>query len=310
MHLKSPFAVSAFIGLAFALKATELTRIANGSFHLENIAIRSNGHLLINSFDNGRIYTLDPNVENPQAHVLVNVPHVEQLTGIAEVAPDVYAVTGGVQGDEGLAFSSASAAIVNLNGCGDEDVTVRTIANIDSPMLNGMVALPSHPHVILSVDSIGGRMLRIDTETGHTEVAWSSEQISPFPEPKIIPLGANGLKIYEDHLYFTNSDRGFYGRLKITEDGGLDGDFEEIWQRPEESMRAPDDFDLTSEGVAYVTLQRDSLIKITQEGNMETLLSPEKGDVKLDTPTALAITEDEKTVYVVTGTGQVVEVEL
>ena len=298
--------------LAYAFKATELTRIANGSFHLENIAIRSNGDLLINSFDSGRIYTLSPSDEHVEAKVLVKVPEVEQLTGIAEVAPDVYVVTGGVQGDEGFAFKngSARAAIVSLNTCGSEGASVRIIANVDSLMLNGMVALPSQPHVILSVDSIGGRMFRIDTQSGHAEVAWSDEQLGPGPDPQIVPLGANGLDIFEGHLYFTNSERGFYGRVKIAENGDLDGDFEEIWHRPEGSTGAPDDFDMTRDGVGYVTLQRDSLLRIKLNGEMETLLSPDKGDVKLESPTAVALSEGEEVLYIVTGGGQVVKVEL
>lgn len=312
MHFYAALVLPTLCDVAYAFKATELTRIANGSFHLENVAIRSNGDLLVNSFDDGRIYTLSPSDERVEAQILAKVPEVEQLTGIAEVAPDVYVVTGGVQGNEGFAFKngSARAAIVNLNTCGDGEASVRIIANIDSLMLNGMVALPSQPHVVLSVDSIGGRMLRIDTQSGHVEVAWSEEQLGPGPNPQIVPLGANGLDIFKGHLYFTNSERGFYSRVKITENGDLDGDFEEIWHRLEGSLGAPDGFDMTRDGVGYVTLQRDSLLQIGLDGEMKTLLSPDKGDVKLESPTAVALSDDEEVLYIVTGGGQVVKVEL
>lgn len=76
-------------------------------------------------------------------------------------------------------------------------------------------------------------------------------------------------------------------------------------------MRAPDDFDMAENGDAYTGLQQDSLVKITTEGTMVTLLGPDvEGAVVLERPTAVALRSDEKALYVVTGGGQVVEVEL
>lgn len=292
--------------------ARELYQFPNETF-IENVAVLSDGRLLLNTFDDGQIYILDPSSPNPEAHVLAKIPGINQLTGIAQIKHNVIAVSGGVAGaDFSFVNGSALVATVDLNHIGGSAV-VKIIAKItDTMMLNGMVALPDAPHIVLSADSINGRIFRTNTITGDVDIAFRDDLIGPGPDPQIVPLGANGLEIHKGYLYFTNSNLQFFARVSINKQGYATGEIEEIYRMPPGHFNAFDDFSMTRQGTAYIGSQRDSLVMITPDGYLKTLLGPES-QVKLLSPTSVVLTKDEKTAYVVTGGvnglgGQVVQV--
>lgn len=297
------------------LVVKQIYRFPNETF-IENIAILPNGQLLLNTFDQGRMYILDPSAPEPEPLILAKIPGIDQLTGIAQVAPNVYAVSGGIAGpDYSFVNGSALIATVNLGPCSGDIPTVAIAARIpNTNMLNGMAALIDTPHIVLSADSKQGRIFRTNTATGEVDVAFQDELIGHGPDPQVVPLGANGLFIQDGYLYFTNSNLQFYARVKITAEGDRDGDIEEIYHLPAGVFNAFDDFSLTRDGVAYIGSQRDSLVRITQDGQLTTLIGPDS-DFKLDSPTSVALSADEKTAFVVTGGldgrgGQVVSVQL
>ncbi|KFH45582.1 hypothetical protein ACRE_036200 [Hapsidospora chrysogenum ATCC 11550] len=298
--------------------AKQLYQFPNLTF-IENIAVRFNGHLLLNTFDQGRMYTIDPYADNPEPYVVAELSGSGQpviLTGIVEVAPDVFVVSGGDGGDNyDFLNGTAKIAKIDLNNCDDEAPTFTDVASIPSArILNGMVGLPLKPHVVLSVDSINGNLFRIDTSTGAVDIAWHNEKIGPGPNADIVPLGANGLNIHRGYLYFTNSAQQFYGRIKINPRGDPVGDFEELYHFPANEAHVFDDFDMTHRGVSYVCSQRDSFVKITRDGKLRTIIDADS-DVKLYSPTSVALSKDQKVAFIVTGGdetqgGQVVAVRL
>lgn len=294
--------------------ARELYQFPNETF-IENVAVLSDGRLLLNTFDDGQIFILDPSSPEPEPHALVKIPGINQLTGIAQVKHNVFAVSGGVAGADYIFVNgSALIATVDLNHVGGSAV-VEIVAKIpNTMMLNGMVALPHAPHIVLSADSINGRIFRTNTMTGDVDIAFRHDLIGPGPDPQIVPLGANGLEIYNGYLYFTNSNLQFFARVSISLQGYASGEIEEIYRLPPGQFNAFDDFSMTHQGTAYIGSQRDSLVMITPDGHLKTLLGPES-QVKLLSPTSVALTKDEKTAYVVTGGlnglgGQVVQVRL
>ncbi|KAL2810110.1 hypothetical protein BJX63DRAFT_403206 [Aspergillus granulosus] len=48
------------------------------------------------------------------------------------------------------------------------------------------------------------------------------------PTNASVPIGINGLKIQNGYVYFTNTARGLFGRLPISEDGNRAGEVEVI----------------------------------------------------------------------------------
>lgn len=299
-----------------SLSARELYRFPNETF-IENVAILPDGRLLLNTFDDAHIYILDPSSPSPKAQMLAKVPGIDQLTGIAHISPSVFAVSGGVEGaDYSFVNGTALIATVDMKPCArGEPPAVSVIAKIPNTlMLNGMVALPHFPHIVLSADSINGRIFRTNVITGDVDIAFKHDLIGPGPDPQLVPLGANGLEIHNGYLYFTNSNLQFFARVKINRLGYVTGEIQKIYRMPPGQVNAFDDFSMTRQGTAYIGSQRDSFVMVTTDGHLQTLIGPDS-KVKLLSPTSVALTKDEKIAYVVTGGldgtgGQVVQVRL
>ncbi|UNI22531.1 hypothetical protein JDV02_008412 [Purpureocillium takamizusanense] len=322
-----------------AVRLQQLYQFPNATQFVENIAIRPNGQLLLSTFDDGHLFTLDPRQhhggcgggdedEDYAARLVVKVPGVTALSGMAEIALDVFAVSGGVSNASDYSFVAGTARILTLDfsrrraaagggGGGDGDApVVRTAAWLpDAGTLNGMAALPRHPHVVLSADSKTGRVLRTDTATGRVDVAFADPALAP-PDaattttlpPGVPPLGINGLKIHGGFLYLTTTAERVFARVAIDEWGrprhGTQPELERIAQLSSSasSPRVPDDFSVARDGTAYVATHVDALVRVAPDGRWTELVGPD-GDVKLDSPTATALTRDEKTLYVVTAGG-------
>ncbi|GJN72076.1 hypothetical protein PLIIFM63780_005589 [Purpureocillium lilacinum] len=306
---------AAALGGDAIVRVRQLYQFPNATQFVENIAIRPNGHLLLNTFDDGRMYTLDPRRhhhggdDNGAARLVVKVPGVTGLTGIAEIAPDVFAVSAGVNNLSDYSFVAGTARIFTVDfnrraGAGGGGPVVRTAARLPSAqILNGLVALPRHPHVVLSADSKAGRVLRTDTTTGRVDVAFADARLAPGDVPPGLPtLGINGIKIHGGFLYLTTSAQRVFARVRIDEWGRRVGDLEQLAQLPLSPPKVPDDFSVARDGTAYVATHLDTLVKVAPDGRWTPLVVAE-GDVKLDSPTSTALTRDEKTLYVVTGGG-------
>ncbi|RSL62002.1 hypothetical protein CEP53_004897 [Fusarium sp. AF-6] len=286
---------------------------------VENIAVRPNGNLILNTISQGQIYSLDPSQKNPEVHVVASIEGVNALTGITPVGKDVYAVAGSNLDLDKAQFHNGSMkiALVNFENCGksagDAASVDVIIEGTDIGPVNGLTTLPRHQHIVLGADSTRGRIVRIDTIKRTAEDIFQDDLLAPVPDPSY-PLGVNGIKIFKNHLYFTNTAQRIFGRVKIDQFGNKAGNTEIIAQLPAGSAAAPDDFVIDKHGNAYVAFWTNSLIKITPDGESVTVL---EGDV-LASPTSSALSRDGRKVYVgtagqgseIVSGGQVVEVRL
>lgn len=305
----------------------EIFHFANATF-IENIALRPNGHLLLDTFDNGRMYTIDPSAPDAKPHVAAQFPAVTSLTGIVEVAPDVFAVSGGIpSATNPFAFELGTAKVflINFRDCGAKHgqtkvPEVQKIAEMpDANILNGMTHLPAHPHIILTVDSVDGHIFRVDTSTGAVDVAIQDAKLAIGNGNATTPLGANGIKVHDGYLYFANSAQLFFGRVAITPEGNRAGDVEKIVSVLDRATMAYDDFAITKDGTAYVATHPSYLSKITSDGK-ETIIVGADDQTILYGPTSVILSRDGKKAYVTTGGaasdgvgttgGQLVEVSL
>lgn len=189
---------------------------------IENSVLRPNGNLLFTTLTGPELYSIDPSADEPTAEVVDWLPGVTALTGIAEVGDDVFAVIGGVRGsfnytDETIFtvdFSSATADNPNAT-------VVTTVATLpDAVMLNGMVALPSNPHVLVIADSRVGCLWRVDIDTGAVAQAITDPLLAPV-ENSSTPIGVDGLKFSADGLsaYVTSVTKEFFARLPVYDNG-------------------------------------------------------------------------------------------
>lgn len=326
MHLlKFSLASSLVLGTALVTAAPvasgtvkEIYRFPNAT-RIENVHRTRGGKLLLNTFDSGRIFIIDPSAPNPEAYLLAEIPTVDQITGIDEVAPNVFAVSGGI-GHPEIPFSfvegSALVATVEIDPYSVKAPIVKVVARApDALLLNGLAALPHAPSTVLSIDSIGGRIFRTNIKTGDIDVAFQDDLFTYGPEPQLIPLGGNGIVYQKGYLYFTNTEEQLFGRVKVTAKGDRAGEIEEIFRLPEGNFGIFDDFALSKKGVAYVTTHWDSLTAVTLDGESTVLIGPDTHDVVLESPTSAVLSKDEKTLYIVTGGldgagGQVVSLRL
>ncbi|RSM15968.1 hypothetical protein CEP52_000425 [Fusarium oligoseptatum] len=282
---------------------------------IENVALRSNGDLLLTTFGNGDIYSMDPSI--PEAHVVAKVKDIDALTGIAEVERDLFVVSGGIY-DGGTYFEEGSMKIllVDFRECGESHHGSPSVHPIlegkDAGVINGMTTLPDHQHIVLGAASWTGEIWRIDTKTRTSEVILRHDLLAAIPSGPY-PLGVNGLKIRKGHLYFTNTGRQLFGRFKIDEYGNKIGDMEVIWKAPADTKIAPDDFSLDQDGNAFVGCFPDLLIKIAPDGEETVLVNG-----TLAGATSTTFSKDGRSLFVVTTGkgmegvtgGQVVQVDL
>jgi hypothetical protein len=307
----APIIALAGISCASAVSAAVGTRLVyqfpNSTF-IENVAIRPNGQLVLNTFDDARIYTLDPSAAEPEPKLVAKIPGATGVTGIAQVAPDVFAVSGGINDVPNYTWEAGSAQIWTLDlskPCDAAEPLLKNIVNLpEAEILNGMTSLPSLPHAILSVDSKTGMVYRIDTQTKLVDVVFQSDMLGLGSDP-ILPLGANGIHVYDEYLWFTNSAQGFFGRVKIEPTGELAGEPEVISRLVNNSTvpMAYDDFTRAANGDFYVAQHPQYLFKISPDGRQTVVLDGSTSIVPR-APTAAAASSDLSTVYVVTGGSQ------
>ncbi|CAG8984082.1 hypothetical protein HYALB_00003024 [Hymenoscyphus albidus] len=277
---------------------------------IENIHVRSNGSLLLSTLNTGKLYSLDPNAAKPAPVVVAILPGSTGLTGIATIEPNLYAISGGLHSEFIFANDSMAIYVVSLPptiastnpNAGNDQVAiiVDQIPVNKTLMMNGLTSLPQKPHILLSADSIGGRILRINTQTRAVDVSFSDAALGPGG-PTTVPLGANGLHTSSsgDYLYFSNSGQGTFARVKINAEGDKEGPIEIIARLAGEIslLNAYDDFALDAAGNAYVSVHSTSLQKITPAGVQTTVAT------QLKDPTAAAMSGHGEYVYISTGGG-------
>lgn len=290
---------------------------------VENVNVLPNGTLLLTTMESptGLLYMLDPTVANPQAKVVTTFDsNVTALTGIARLPGrdnDLYAVSGGLHTSFAFERGSMGVYIVSLK----TGQVVDTIPVPDTATMNGMTALPLQPQILLSADSIEGRILSIDTRTRKVSVAIDDAVLGP-PETTnsssgIPPIGVNGLRARGQYLYFTNSGQGTFGRVRIDAFGNRVGDFEILAQSPD-ATQIYDDFTFDAQGNVYVAVHSTAVFKITPDGKQTTLAGGGSSSIFKE-PTSVALANDGKSIYVSTGGnflaspplgGQVIQVRL
>ena len=292
------------------LRETQLFQFDNTTF-LENLFIRRNGNILLSSVNTGHLFDFDPHGRNQVPVALGALPGANGTTGVVEVFPDVYAVSGGLINMETQSFAEGSLRVYTIDFCNQKhskdgaSPIIKSVAQVkNTTMLNGMAALPHRPGVVLSVDSYTGRIFRIDTVTGNVETAWQDDLLSGLSDPKTggTGLGANGIRIHDGWLYFAQSEKRTFGRVRIDADGHKIGAIQTFTTIPDNKPAtwADDDFAITNAGEIYVARHPRQLVKIPKWGTQEVLLD-ESSPVTLYDPTSAAYDETHECLYVTTG---------
>lgn len=195
----------------------------------ENIAARHNGQLLLTSIVSSALYQVSPFEEN---HIerIVDIPRTTGLLGIVELEKDVFYVAGANVSSTSAAPGSNAVWKVDLrdqhrstglNETARANPTPVLVANItDARLLNGMCRLNNDDvSTVLIADSGAGKIFKLDVHSGSFEVVIEGETLENTPTG--LQVAVNGIHVQRSHLYFTNLNRGIFGRIQISGTTGI-----------------------------------------------------------------------------------------
>ncbi|EGP91112.1 uncharacterized protein MYCGRDRAFT_17443, partial [Zymoseptoria tritici IPO323] len=242
---------------------------------VENLAIRSNGKILVTLLSSPEVWQIDP--ANPgSAELIYRFPHALSALGIAEVYPDVFAVAIGNISLSAMASEpgSYSAWSIDLSRRkhGKDDKQVTKITDLSqAAFLNGMSILPGKPSSVLLADSAQGLIHQLDTKSGAWKVWLDDAALKPNASVPI-KSGINGLKAYNGHVYFTNTfSRPCIARLPINRAGDPSGPVETIVGNPTFGVNIGDHADdIAHHSHGNIWLATDlshSIVKVSPGGN-------------------------------------------
>ena len=292
--------LTALASTTFAQSATQLYNFTS-STAIENSALRPNGHLLLTTFDKGRLYTLNPSTPNPQAELVTELPGATAICGITAIDTDKFAIVGGVRGSYHYDNETLYTVDFSKNAA---DPAVNIVAHIpDADMLNGMASLPLQPHIVLIADSRLGSLFRVDTLTGVSENVFTNVALAALTNASI-PIGINGLKIIGDNVYFTNSALNIFAKIPVSNDGKRFGCVEIIARLSAGTSGSDwDDFIIDASGTAYIAQPENALAKITPDG-VYSVVAGGSDTLDLIGPTSVQLAPGGKVAYVTTRGGE------
>ena len=276
---------------------------------LENLAPRSNGDLLLTAVNVPHVYYLDPKASHPSAKLLHEFPYATGITGIVEIAPDIFIVAAGNWSSATFEATPGSFTAWSID-FNKPEPTMRNITHMPrAAALNGMTNLKGSPDIALIADSNLGAVWSLNTTTGEHKIAIQDPLFSNCT--KAFPLGINGISTYGERLYFLNSALGIYGRIPITNNGSRAGEVE-ILARAGPAVTTFDDIAMDWEGNSWIATHPNALTEITVEGKQRNITA-NSNDVGMKQPTSARFgrgsKKAEKTLYMTTIGGQVFAVD-
>ncbi|KAH8800171.1 quino protein amine dehydrogenase beta chain-like protein [Xylogone sp. PMI_703] len=273
---------------------------------IENLAVRSNGEILLNFLTTPELWLLSPT--RPEEPVLLyTFPKVLGLVGITELQPDIFYVVAGnfsvATGDFGV--GSYSVWKVDLTSYSKHhSIVVDKVTDMpEAHLLNGNEVLTETKDggIIIIADSARGVVWQLDVQTKKYSILVDLPEMKPTTLSPF-QLGINGIKVRDSYLYWTAGVDESFNRVKINTSGQAVGKVEAI-----RTGRFGDDFVLDKHGNAWIATQINNTIEvISQDFKKQRVVL---GDLKsLTVPGATACrfgrTKDSlHTLYVSTGGG-------
>lgn len=192
------------------------------NYFLENIAIRSNGGVLVTVHNRNELVYVDPHYPpqqpKPAPAAAVIYRFDAGVSGIVEVKHDQFYVSVGEigkQGTYGVYRVDMSGFASDSHGNVTSNADVEKIATVpDALFLNGSALLSREKGIILLADSIVGAVFSLDVKSGKVKTWLKDSQLEKVTENPMMP-GVNGIKIHNGHLYLSNTDAKTFLRAEL-----------------------------------------------------------------------------------------------
>ena len=281
---------------------------------IENLAVRPNGQLLLTRLDTTELFLFDVESRDPWPTFVHLFPNAISLTGIVEIAHDVFAVSAGNYTPGGGATPGSWAVWrvdmnpygtpLSTNGTGARPPSrITKIADIpEAAHLKSLTPL-SDQYILLS-DFRAGIVYRLDVTTGAYTVVIADSLTAAVPQPIFGTAGVNGLQVRGSYLYFTNTGQNIFARIPIRADGRPAG-AASIMAHTAASTDYFDGFTFGADGDAYlVTGSGNAVVRIPARDGPQVRVAGRLDSGLIAEPTACAFgrgATDQGVLYVVTG---------
>ncbi|PQE17980.1 Quino amine dehydrogenase beta chain protein [Rutstroemia sp. NJR-2017a BVV2] len=319
-------------GIAALLPYDIIARMEVGTF-LENLAVRSNGTLLVSNMISGEIIYVDPRHSNPQSTVKVihdfnsrsdftfnnknerngGYGSKYQAEAIVEDlnTPDIFYTFSGLHGTAGTwAMYRIDMRQFDSSPSGEHELSVTKVVDIPGVVwLNGATMIPQTSTVLVA-ESVQGKLIACDVLTGEVSVWLQDNELGKATDRPPWPA-INGVQYFRKHVFATISDRATLVHMGVDDKG----QYEKGSLRIVAENLTGDDLALDVQGNAYIaTNVAHTVLKFPSIG-VDLEKTQEDGRVRImggldkkDTagPTAVAFgrgVEDQNCIYVTTNGG-------
>ena len=276
---------------------------------LENLAARSNGHLLLTSTNHPCLHYLNPQ-GGSSAKMLEEFPEATSTTGIVELTPDFFIVAVGNYSEVTFAGVPGSFSVwsVDLNPSKPKFKKITAIPEANA--LNGMTTLEGVSDVVLISDSSVGGIWRLNVTSGKYDMPMKHVLFTNCTSK--FPLGINGIQTYEGSLYFVNSAQQIYGSLTIDATGNPTSQ-PTILARAAPGIFSWDDLAIDWEGNAWIATHANMVTEVTVSGKQRNFTGDDDS-TDMKQPTSIiwgrGSQSASKTLYIITaGAGQVLTLD-
>jgi WD40 repeat protein len=241
--------------------------------NLESIAVSPGGDLFVTSTNDGIVYDVSP---SGSSRVFGQLPDI--ASGAAFSGDGTLLVSSGASLYR-FDASGVPSLLSNISGAGD---------------LNGLTAFKNGS--VLVADDAAATVWQVDLKTGASH-AWLSGGLLE-PQNPDLPIGPNGVKVFNNAVYITNTGTGNVIRVPILADGsaGIPSVYASGFML--------DDFAFGSDGSIFLATQvGNSVVRLFPDGTTATIATDADGLLG-DSALAFGRTAaDSQDIYVVNNGG-------
>ena len=188
--------------------------------------------------NSANLYSVDPVAKT--SSTAIQVTGASGLSGIGEIAPDVFAIIGG----KGIYK-------VDFTGASPKSSLIKTITEASN--LNGLAVF--NETTVLVADAGKGNVYRFNTATGEYSVALSDPTMAPSGS---IPFGIDGIKYSNGTVWYTNIFKNSFHKIPVDTTGKATAAVTTLW-----TNLMGDDLCIGPNGKIYVaTNGKNSVVEV------------------------------------------------
>jgi sugar lactone lactonase YvrE len=255
-----------------------------GSF-FENLDVLADGRIIFTDVTEQEVLTMTPTGE---VEVMLSMDDYPISVAVDTDGTIVVSAHDTLMFDNNPIFQT-TCSLYTADGNGGADLLTEMPGAM---FINGIMFL--EPGLLLAADSGASTIWRVDTASGDVEVWLNHQELSNngnFNGP-----GANGLKLYDNAVWVSNSVRNSIARIPLN---GTDPGTPMVYW----AGRVLDDFTIAASGNIYATTHSNAVFIVPPDLNDVDIAGPAEGVVGNTSAVFGGTDYDDETIYVATDGG-------